>query len=116
MVLSENNYMRKNDDPSFLDRLDCVYLTGLAFIELNQKNKNEALRLLKDVKSKAEAFDAAPDYDLTNLRFVSRQERLSAYDTLGSTCKEIVENSISELRSPELMKLWKSINKRGNGK
>ena len=116
MVLSENNYMRKNDAPSFLDRLDCVYLTGLAFIELNQKNKNEALRILKDVKSKAEAFDAAPDYDLTNLRFVSRQERLSAYDTLGSTCKEIVENSISELRSPELMKLWKSINKRGTGK
>ena len=116
MVLSENNYMRKNDNPSFLDRLDCVYLTGLAFIELNQKNKNEALRILKEVKSKAEAFDAAPDYDLTNLRFVSRQERLSAYDTLGSTCKEIVENSISELRSPELMKLWKSINKRGNGK
>lgn len=101
---------KKDGKASYLDRVSCIYLTGLAFIELEQKNKRGATSILKNAKAKAEAFDAAPEYDARNERFVEIKEACMAYDNTGETCIEVIGNSIESLKSKELSKLWKSLN------
>lgn len=110
MGLKLNQMFKKDGKASYLDRVSCIYLTGLAFIELEQKNKKEATSILKNAKAKAEAFDAAPEYDARNERFVEIKEACMAYDNTGETCIEVIGNSIELLKSKELSKLWKSIN------
>ena len=87
-----------------------MYLAGLAYIFLKQKHKKEAADTLKKAKAKAEAFDAAPEYDARKERFVEIKEACMAYDNTGETCIEVIGNAIEALKSTELSKLWKSIN------
>lgn len=110
MGLNMNDMFKKDDKPSYLDRISCMYLAGLAYIFLKQKRKKEAADTLKKAKAKAEAFDAAPEYDARKERFVEIKETCMAYDNTGETCIEVIGNSIELLKSPELSKLWKSIN------
>ena len=109
--LAENALYKPDDIPTFLDKIDCIYLTGLAFVELQSKNKKDAADLLKKAHKTAVRFDSDPDYDSRNFRFVSFKDKLLALDTTGKTGIESVENVITKLRSPELKKLWNSINK-----
>ena len=105
-----NEMLKRGDKPSYLDRISCIYLTGLAHISLQQKHKKEAAATLNKAKAAAEAFDAAPEYDARNERFVEIKEACMAYDNTGETCIEVIGNAIELLKSTELSKLWKSIN------
>ncbi len=93
----------------FLDRIDCLFLTGLAYVELKLKNEKAAADHLKKAKKKAEEFDAAPDFDARKERFVEIDEPCLAFDTTGETCIEGIESTIRLVESKELLKLWKSI-------
>ena len=110
MGLNMNEMLKRGDKPSYLDRISCIYLTGLAYISLKQKHKKEAAATLNKAKAAAEAFDAAPEYDARNERFVEIKEACMAYDNTGETCIEVIGNAIELLKSTELSKLWKSIN------
>ena len=110
MGLNINNMLKREEKTSYLDRVSCIYLTGLAFIELEQKNKRGATSILKKAKAKAEVFDASPEYDARSERFVEIKEACMAYDNTGETCIEVIGNSIELLKSKELSKLWKSLN------
>lgn len=107
----ETEYYRRDDGTSYLDRIDTLYLTGLAYAELQLKNKKKATEYLRKAKEKGEKFDASPDFDARRERFVDINEPCMAYDTSGKTCIEGIENAISLLKADELMKIWKSINK-----
>ena len=111
MGIRENEYLRRDDKISYLDRITCMYLTGLSYIEINCKNEKTAIAYLKEAREKAIAFDKAPDFDARNERFVEIEEPCMAYDTTGETCIQGIENTIELLKSKELLKLWKSINK-----
>lgn len=111
MGLSENDQLRKSDAPMYLDRIDCVYLTGLSYIELLTGHKRKAAEYLKQAKQKAVRFDSSPDYNTGNERFIDIEDACMAYDTLGKTCIDGILNSIRILGSDELDTLWKSINK-----
>ena len=104
--LSENTFYRVDDKPCALDKMDCFYLTSLAFIELKSKNRKKATDLLKKAKMVAEHFDEAPDHDVKNLRFVSISESMMLQDNLGSSCMETIENTIAFLKASELKKVW----------
>ncbi len=108
--LNENSFYRRNEDPFYLDRIDCIYLAGLSFIALKEKKKEEAISHLKKAKTIAERFDEAPDHDARKERFVDIDEPCMAYDTTGETCIKSIENSITRLGSKELMRIWRSIN------
>ena len=110
MGLNINNMLKREEKTSYLDRVSCIYLTGLAFIELEQKNKRGATSILKKAKAKAEVFDASPEYDARSERFVEIKEACMAYDNTGETCIEVIGNSIELLKSKELSKLWKFLN------
>ncbi len=109
MGLKENEFFNRDGRVSYLDRIDCIYLTGLAYVEIKCKNNKKAEDCLKKAKKKAEKFDAAPDYDARNERFVDIKEACMAYDTTGETCIDGIENTIEILKSKELLKIWKSI-------
>ena len=105
-----NALFKKKGVLCFLDRIDCLYLTGISYAELMLKNKDGAKDHLKNAKKKAEEFDAAPDFDARRERFVEIDEPCLAFDTTGETCIEGIESTIKLLESKELLKLWKSIN------
>ncbi len=107
--LNENKQLKKGEKSTYIDRIDCIYHVGLAYVELMSKNENEAVAILKKAKRIAERFDKNPDFDSRNIPFVSLNEKLVAYDTSGETGIEIIENTIGELKSSKLEKLWKSI-------
>ena len=109
--LSENSFYRKDDKPCALDKMDCFYLTALAFIELKSKNKKKATDLLKKAMEVAVHFDEAPDHDVKNLRFISISESMMLQDTLGDTCTDAIGNTISFLKAKELEKVWSTLNK-----
>ncbi len=110
MGLKMNEMFKREDKSSYLDRISCIYLTGLAYISLQQKNKKEASLILKRAKEIAEIFDASPEYDARNERFVEIKEACMAYDNTGETCIEVIGTAIGLLKSSDLSKLWKSIN------
>ena len=109
MGLKENELLKRNDKVSYLDRITCIYLTGLAYIEVMCNNEKAALSHLKEAEKKARIFDANPDFDARNERFVDIKDPFMAYDTTGETCIQGIENTIKQLKSKELLKLWKSI-------
>ncbi|MBR2750537.1 MAG: helix-turn-helix domain-containing protein [Clostridiales bacterium] len=111
MGIKENEFFRRNEEPFYLDRIDSLFLTALAYVELKIKNQKKAKDLLQKAKKKAELFDAAPNYDARRERFVDIQEPCMAFDTTGKTSIEGIENTIKYLKSQELAELWKSINK-----
>ena len=107
--IKENELFKRDGRPSYLDRIDCLYLTGLAYVELKCGGEKKATDYLKKAKKTAEKFDAAPDFDARSERFVDIKEACMAYDTTGETCIEGIENTIEYLKSKELLKIWKSI-------
>ena len=109
--LSENAFFRKDDKPNALDNCDCVLLTELAFVDLMTKNKKKAKEHLTEAKERAERFDAAPDHDVKNLRFVSIKESMMLHDALGKTCMDSIDVIVSSHKDPELTKLWAAVKK-----
>lgn len=111
MGIKGNEFHKRNKAPSYLDKIDCIYLTGLAYVKLKLKDKAAATGILKKAKKKAERFDAAPDYDARNERFVDIKETCMAYDTTGETAVKGIENTIEFLKAADLLKIWHSVNK-----
>ena len=109
--LKANDLYRKDDSVTYMDRVDCMYLTGLAYVELMSGKKNEAVRILKKAKKIADRFDLSPDYDAKKLRFITLNESILTSDIGGEKCTEAVEYCISSLRSKGLADIWADINK-----
>ena len=79
---------------------------------LKTKNTKKEIRLLEQAWELARQFDAAPDYGLESLRFVSVPESVSVYDSMGATAAEGVENILRLLDDPELYDAWKEVSGR----
>lgn len=96
------------DAPCFLDKLIAALHGCVARVELKLGDEEAARESLRTAVALAERFDAAPDYSTRGLRFASLPER-SAYDDLGATALEAVENVIHGDDDPPLAALWKEI-------
>ncbi len=107
--LSENEIYRKNDDPNVLDKIDSFYLTALADVELESGNEKKAKKCLKKAKDTALRFDASPDYDVKNLRFISVEESMMLRDSLGKTGMESIEKAMEYIKASKLKKMWDEI-------
>ena len=101
--------MGKNNKPNVLDKYDCFYLTALAHIELKSGDKKKAEGCLNKAKKIALKFDAAPDYDVKNLNFMTGTQSLMLHDSLGSTCMEAIEKAMEYLKARELQKMWSKL-------
>ena len=101
--------LRKEGTPNFLDKVGSVFLAVLAFAQIKTGRDDEARRSLERAKALALTFDAAPSYDESDIRFLTRIEGASAHDDIGATAMEAVQKAITETENEELAALWKSV-------
>ncbi len=107
--LNENASYRKGDKPNILDKIGCVYLTAMAYVEFKTGDSRKASKTLKEAKRQAEAFDADPDYDVKSLRFIELKDSLMLSDSLGKTGMDSIEAAMKYLKAAELEKLWREV-------
>ena len=101
--------LREGDKPNYFDRVSAVLLAALSGAQLLSGQGDEALGTLIKAKELAAFFDAAPSYDESDVRFITRIEGASAHDDLGATAMDGVRNAVSQFDNEELNALWESI-------
>ena len=94
----------------YLDKCHAEINALLAYIQLKSGREDEARTLMRTVRQTALSFDAAPDYSVNSIRYVSGTEQITAHDILGKTAAESVEFLLGSLSDDAGLKLWKEIN------
>ena len=101
--------LRKAEMPNFLDKMNVTFHTVLAYAQIKSGNTDEARGSLESASALARRFDAAPNYAGSAVRFIARSDQMSAYDNLGTTAMESMENIVREFGEETLSDLWKEI-------
>ena len=109
MGIDFNNSFRNGDKPNYMDRITACYLTDIAYFEFIQGEKEKAEKTLKKAFQTAEKFDADPDYDTRNMKFIMINEVCKAYDSLGDTAMDAVNNIIATIGAPEFTSFQESL-------
>ena len=88
---------------------NAAFLAALSVAEWKSGEKAEAVRSLRQAKALARYFDAAPYYGADRLKYAGGKETDGAYDGLGRTAMEAVENALAKngKKDAEMEKLWK---------
>lgn len=94
---------------SHLDKNEAVLWALRADILWQLEQWEAAAESLRKANAAAAAFDAAPDYDVRNIRFISDAERAAAYDDLGSTAMAAVDAILEESGEPALLAQWRRV-------
>ena len=100
--------LKKTGEPCVLDKFNAAFLAALSVYQWKSGENAEAIRSLRQAKALAAFFDAAPDYSAERLKYTGGKETNSAYDSLGRTAMEAVENVFKDHgeMDPEMKKLW----------
>ncbi|MDD5982074.1 MAG: helix-turn-helix transcriptional regulator [Clostridium sp.] len=98
-----------NAKPNFLDKMTSMYFVTLAYAEIRDGNKDEAIRLLRHAKEISENFDASPTYEVNSIRFIAHGEGASVFDDLGATAAEGIRRTIESIADEELSAIWKEM-------
>lgn len=106
------NIFKKNNTPNYLDRIISSSMVSLAFVHHLKKEKEKTEKILFEAYTLARKFDAAPDYDTGNLRFIQINEICKAYDSFGETAVDAVEGTVMHWYDPAFHKIWKTLRKR----
>ncbi len=101
--------LRKEGTPNFFDKVNSVFLAALAYAQLRQGRRDEARRTLEQARDMAAFFDAAPSYDESDIRFISRIEGARAHDDIGATAAEAVRHAVGEFDDEAFSALWSRI-------
>lgn len=102
--------LREGDKPNYFDRVGAVLQAALAASQFLAGQQDEARDTLSKARELAAFFDAAPSYDESDVRFITRIEGASAHDDLGATAMDGVARVVNQFESEGLTALWKSIN------
>ena len=94
---------------SFLDKPRASLHVCLALAQLELGETDEARRSLRAARELAEKFDRSPTYEVSSIRFVSVDERQTAFDDLGETAMECIRNAVRDMDSEILSALWEEI-------
>ena len=101
--------LRKGDKPNFLDKVSSIFLAAAAQVQFEAGREDAARGSLIRARDMAAFFDAAPSYDESDIRFISRIEGASAHDTLGVTAMDGVQNVVDEYEKEAFTALWETI-------
>lgn len=92
----------------------CVSLhIALAFAQIELGKADGARRSLRAAKKLAEDFDRAPSYEVDSVRFVSTDERRTAFDDLGETAMDCLTRTMQEMGDGTLFALWEEVDHEG---
>ena len=103
--------LREGDNSNYFDRVCAALLATLAGSQFLSGQDSEARGTLVKAKELAAFFDAAPSYDESDIRFITRIEGASAHDDLGVTAMAGVSLAVSQFENEEFTALWNSIKK-----
>ncbi len=106
--------LRKGSKPNYLDKVCSILLTARAGTQLLEGKDEEALASLLSAKTLAAFFDAKPSYEAADIRFVDRVGDVSAYDDVGATAAQAVENVAKGSGIDALASLWESVSAEEN--
>ena len=110
-LLSE---LKSGEKPNYFDKIRSMFLAVLAGAQLRSGQTDEARATLKEALDNAKRFDAAPSYEVDDIRFVTHIEGASVYDDLGATAMESLEKVIPTLEDEALSALWKDVKEQEN--
>ena len=103
--------LREGDNSNYFDRVCAALLATLAGSQFLSGQDSEARGTLVKAKELAAFFDAAPSYDESDIRFITRIEGASAHDDLGVTAMAGVSLAVSQFENEEFTALWNCIEK-----
>ena len=106
--------LRKGDKPNFLDKVSSIFLAAAAQVQFESGREDAARESLIKAKALATFFDAAPSYDESDIRFISRIEGASAHDDLGPTAMDGIRNVVDEYEKEAFTALWNTIKEQEN--
>lgn len=103
--------LRRGDKPNFLDKVSSLFLAAMAQVQFEAGREAAARDSLIRARDVAAFFDAAPSYDESDIRFISRIEGASAHDDLGVTAMDAVQSVVDEYEKEGFTALWESVQK-----
>ena len=92
-----------------LDKSEAILWAVRADILLSLCRKEDAINSLRQAKNIALRFDEAPNYNASDIRFVSCQTPATAFDDLGDTAMIGVDELIADYEKSELLSLWRMV-------
>ncbi len=93
---------------TYLDRMLSAFTALRAYACYRLGQEDTARDTLRLAKAKALAFDAAPDYSATRIRFVVI-DAATAYDDFGTTALDSVGNMVDMQEEPGFTALWQEV-------
>ena len=98
--------LKQESKISFLDKAEALLLTVCAGLFAEQGNDSGMRKYLQEAIEIAKAFDDAPDYGMSNVKFYYGKKDAVAFDDFGSTALEGVQNLLlEEWDNPEAIKI-----------
>ena len=101
--------LRDAGKPNYFDRVSAALLAALAGTQFLSGQGEEARDTLKKAKELAAFFDAAPSYDESDIRFITRIEGASAHDDMGATAMDGIEHAVDQYENEMLTALWNQV-------
>lgn len=111
-LIAYMNGLRMENSPSYLDK-DTAFLLALCGAVYSTTGQlDEAKDCLRKAKQIALKFDAAPDYTSQNVRYCEKIESHVAYDNIGHTAMDTIEQVLKEgveTGDEPILELWKEV-------
>lgn len=100
---------RKSGTHDFFDKLAAEMTVVIAYAHLKEHDEAAARKILTDARDRAVQFDAAPEYGLGSVRFITLPEGTVTVDSLGDTAMAGINSVLSIINDDELNTLWKEL-------
>lgn len=115
MMYDFSNHLRKDDQVSYIDKLQVALLAAMSQIYASGKHYQEAEECLVKAYELAKKFDESPDYNAQNIKFYKGKRKIFS-DDIGVTAMESIERIVSseENRDDFLKSIWRKITNQNN--
>ena len=101
--------LREGNRPNYLDKIGSGMVAAIAGSQFLSGRTQEARASLEQAQSLAAAFDAAPSYDVNDIRFICGVEDAGAYDDIGATAAQVIDNVVSGFKNGAFAALWNAV-------
>ena len=101
--------LRKDGKANYLDKINSGLIAALAGAQFMSGQEAKARDSLNRAKRLALFFDGSPSYSESDIRFISFIEGASAYDDIGATAMDAINNCVNGIENEEFAALWKSV-------
>jgi transcriptional regulator with XRE-family HTH domain len=117
MMYDLSMHLRKDDQVSYIDKLQVILLAGMSQFYASSQQFLEAEKCLMKAHELVKKFDASPDYNAQSIKFYKGKKQIFGDDT-GETAMESVERIIlmKESNTDFLKQTWSNITNKTNKK